>query len=505
MNSTDTIHKRRWWTLGVLSLALLVIGLDNTILNVALPSLRSDLGASSSQLQWIVDSYMLVFAGVLLTAGSLGDRFGRKRSLMAGLVVFGAGSLASALAGSATMLTASRALMGLGAAFIMPSTLSILTNVFPAHERARAIAIWAAVSGLGIAIGPISGGFLLKHFWWGSVFLVNVPFIVAALLAARWLVPESRDPSTPPLDLRGAGLSIAALTLLVWGVIEAPDRGWTSGSILAAFAAAAAIGAAFVVRELTAAHPMLDVRLFRNGRFSGASLSVALVFFALMGTIFFLTQYLQSVLGYTPLEAGVRVVPVAAGLILGSGISTRLTAKLGTKAMVAGGLSLLSGALLLLSSAQADSGYGLVAGVLLLMGFGMGTAMAPATDSVMGALPLEKASVGSAMNDTTRMVGASLGVAVLGSVLSSGYRSNLDVTGLPAVAAAAARDSLGGALQVAGGHGPLVESAQHAFVVGMHATSLVAAGIAFAGALLALAFLPAREREATFVAEPVAA
>jgi predicted MFS family arabinose efflux permease len=353
------------------------------------------------------------------------------------------------------------------------------------------------VSGLGVAIGPVTGGFLLEHFWWGSVFLVNVPFALATLASARWLVPESRDPEPPRLDLVGAGLSIAALTSLVWAVIEAPSYGWTDGSIVAAFGAAALLGAAFVLHELRTPAPMLDVRLFRNARFSGASASVSLVFFALMGTIFFLTQYLQLVLGYSPLEAGVRVSPIAAGLIVGAGLSTRLNARIGTKLVVAAGLATLSTALLLLSTASASSAYGLIALVLVLMGLGMGTAMAPATDSVMGALPLEKASVGSAMNDTTRMVGGSLGVAVLGSVVSSVYSSSLHVGSLPGPAAAAAKDSLGGALQVARGNSALIASAEHAFVSGMTTASVVAAGIALAGALVALIVLPARERTTT--------
>ena len=494
--SAESIYKRRWWTLGVLCLALLVIGLDNTILNVALPSLGQDLGASSSELQWIVDSYMLVFAGILLTAGSLGDRFGRKKALIGGMLVFGAGSLASAFAGSAGVLTGSRALMGLGAAFIMPSTLSILSNVFPPGERAKAIAIWAAVSGLGIAIGPVAGGLLLRHFWWGSVFLVNVPVIAVALIAGRWLVPDSSDPETPPIDLRGATLSIAGLVSLVWGVVEAPDRGWTSGVILAAFGASAVLAALFAAHELRARHPMLDVRLFRDRRFSGASFSVALVFFALMGIVFLLTQYLQSVLGLSPLSAGIRVTPVAAGLVLGSGVSTRLVGKLGTRMTVAGGLLLLTAALVLLSNARTDTGYGLVAAVLVLMGLGMGAAMAPATESVMSALPLERASVGSAMNDTTRMVGGAVGVAVLGSILSSAYRASVDVSGLPPARAAAAHDSLGGALQAALGNQHVIASAQHAFVSGMSTASLVAAGVCAAGAAVAVVVLPARARVA---------
>src|SRR5689334_17021256 len=325
MERNSLVSNRRWWTLGVLCLSLLVIGLDNTILNVALPTLARDLDASSSQLQWIVDSYMLVFAGVLLTAGALGDRFGRRRALTLGLVVFGAGSIASALSTSAEMLIASRGLMGIGGAFIMPSTLSILTATFrDPSERAKAIGVWAGVSGLGIAIGPVTGGWLIEHAGWHWIFLVNVPFVLLALAAGRFLVPESRDPAAPRLDGRGFALSSAGLTALVWAVIEAPDRGWTDGVVLAALAGAAVVLAAFVAWELRAPAPMLDVRLFRKPRFSAASIAISLAFFALFGLIFFLTQYLQSILGYDALEAGVRTMPVAGGLILGGPLSAKL-------------------------------------------------------------------------------------------------------------------------------------------------------------------------------------
>lgn len=485
--SAETIYRRRWWTLGVLSLALLVIGLDNTILNVALPRLQADLNASSSQLQWITDAYLLVFAGILLTAGSLGDRFGRKKALVAGLFVFGSGSLFSAFSGSPELLILGRAVMGLGGAFIMPSTLSVLTNVFPAHERARAISIWAGVSGIGIAIGPITGGFLLDHFWWGSVFLVNVPIVIVALLAAKPLVPESSDPATPRVDTVGAGLSIASLVSLVWAIIEAQSRGWASTPIMLGFAAFAVFGAAFVVWELRSSHPMLQMSFFRNRAFSGASVAVALVFFALMGTIYFLTQYIQLVMGYSPLAAGIRIAPIALGLMMGAGMSPKLNGRFGTKIMVPVGLTIVAGALTLLAQADVDTGYGLVAVVLVLMGLGMGTAMAPATDSVMGSLPLEKASVGSAMNDTTRQVGGALGVAVLGSLLTTGYRSQLG-SDVPVQA----RDSLGAALHVPSAH--VVDAAQHAFVAGMSTTALVAAAIALGGALFALVALPKRQR-----------
>jgi EmrB/QacA subfamily drug resistance transporter len=503
---------RRWWTLAVLCLSLLIIGLDNTILNVALPTLQHDLGASSSQLQWIVDVYMLVFAGVLLTAGSLGDRFGRKRALTFGLLAFGAGSLLSALAGSAEMLIATRALMGIGGAFIMPSTLSIITATFPASERGKAIGIWAGCSGLGIAIGPVAGGWLLESHGWGSIFLVNLPVVLLALVAGRFLVPESRDESAPRLDPRGFVLSFAGLTALVWAIIEAPARGWTDPAILSAIAVAALVLAAFAAWELRAPEPMLDVKLFRNPRFSASSAAITLAFFALFGMIFFLTQYLQDVRGYSALEAGLRTLPVAAGLVLGGPLSAALTARLGAKRVVAGGLLAVAVALWLFSTAEVDSTYTLIAGALVLMGLGMASAMAPATDAIMGSLPPAKVSVGSAVNDTTRTTGGALGVAVLGSLLASGYRGHMDAvtSTLPGPARDAAQDSLAGALAVAGRVGGaagdrLHSAAEQAFMSGMHSAALVAALTALAGSLVALLFLPAREREAAPLTEAVPA
>ena len=299
-----------------------------------------------------------MFAGLLLTMGALGDRFSRRGALVSGLVIFGGASLASAFAESANMLIASRALMGIGGALIMPTTLSILTNVFPAEERPKAIGIWAAVAGIGVGVGPAAGGFLLEHFDWTAVFLINVPIVVAALAATPKLVPDSRDPKQPRLDPAGALLSTVGLGLLTAAIIEAPERGWTSGLILGGFAAAALVLAAFVIWELRTASPMLDMRLFRIRRFSGASFSIALVFFALFGTIYFLTQYLQGVLDYTPLQAGVRMLPVAAGLIVGGPLSAKLAGRFGTKTVVATGLTVVAAALFLLTGAQTDSGYG---------------------------------------------------------------------------------------------------------------------------------------------------
>jgi EmrB/QacA subfamily drug resistance transporter len=497
--SNEAADPRRWWTLAVLCLSLLVIGLDNTILNVALPTMQRDLDASSSQLQWIVDVYMLVFAGVLLTAGSLGDRFGRKRALSFGLLIFGLGSLGSALAGSPGLLIAMRALMGVGGALIMPSTLSILTATFPAHERGKAIGIWAGVSGIGIAIGPVTGGWLIEHADWSWIFLVNLPIVVLALIAGRFLVGESRDESAPRLDLRGFALSFVALSSLIWGLIEAPSRGWTDALVLAAFVFAALTLAVFVAWERRAPQPMLDMALFRNPRFSASSAAISLAFFALFGVIFLLTQYLQEVRGYSALDAGLRTMPVALGLVIGGPLSAKLTERLGIRLVVPAGLTAVSAALYLLSVADATSGYGLIAGALVLLGLGMASAMAPATDAIMGSLPEAKMSVGSAINDTTRVAGGALGVAVLGSLLASGYRGSMDsaVSALPLQARELAQDSLAGALAVSErvGDGRLAAAAQDAFVSGMHTAALVAAAVALTGALVAAVFLPSEVRE----------
>jgi len=514
MSPAPALYARRWQALIVLAMSLLIVSVDNTILNVALPTIRTELDASSSQLQWIVDSYLLVFAVLLLIAGALGDRFGRKKALTAGLLIFGAGSVLAAISGSSTELIASRALMGVGAAAIMPTTLSILTNIFPEDERPKAIAIWAAVAGMGIAIGPISGGFLLENFAWSSIFLVNIPIVIGGLIAGAILIPESRDPQPKALDFTGAGLSIAGLTAIVWGLIEASERGWTAPAILGAFGIGAAILAMFIAWERRTDHPMLDVSVFRNRRFSAASMAVAFVFFALMGVVYFLTTYLQSVMGYTALEAGIRMLPVAGGLIAATKLSVEATNRLGTKVVVAAGLATVGSALYVLGTCGVDTGYGRVALALSMMGVGMSLAMSPATESIMGSLPKAKAGIGSAMNDVVREVGGTLGVAVLGSVLASSYGDGMDgaVSGLPHEAAEAASDSVGGAHEVAAQMGGeagtrLSALANESFVEAMTTTATLAAGVALAGALIAAAFLPsrARARASAALREPAAA
>jgi EmrB/QacA subfamily drug resistance transporter len=510
MSVTAEPYARRWQALIVLSASLLVICIDNTILNVALPSLRDGLDLDSSQAQWVVDSYLLVFASLLLVGGTLGDRFGRRRVLFLGLTVFGVGSILASLSGTADQLIAARALMGVGAAGIMPGTLSILTNIFPADERPKAIAAWAGVSGLGVALGPVLGGLLLEQFDWTSVFLVNVPIVIAALIAGKVLIPESRDPESPKVDVVGAAVSTVGLTSVVWGLIEASERGWTDPSILTAFALGGALIAVFIAWERRARQPMIDVEVFRNLRFSAASLSITLVFFGLMGTVFMLTTYLQTVLGYSALDAGLRMLPVAVGLIAGSRLAVAAAERWGSKAAVAGGLVIVAAGLEILAQADVDSGYRPVATALAVLGLGIGLAMTPATEAIMGALPKEKAGAGSAMNDVLRELGGTLGVAVLGTLLASKYGDGMEgsVSSVPDQAAAASLDSVDAAHAVAAQLGgdagsSLIATADQAFVAAMGSTTGIAAAVALAGAMVALLFLPARgtHSDATPVAD----
>lgn len=495
-------YSRRWQGLAVLGLSLLIIGLDNTILNVALPTLVRELGASGAQLQWMVDSYVLVFAGLLLSAGALGDRFGRKGALTFGLVLFGASSVLASRTNSPEQLIAVRALMGIGGAFIMPATLSIMTNMFPPEESARAIGMWAGFAGIGIPLGPVAGGFLLEHYHWSAIFLVNIPVVLLALALGAIFLPTSRDPDSPRVDVPGAVLSFTGVSTLVWGLIEAPSRGWASPTVLGTFTVAVTLLAAFAVVEARTRQPMLDIRFFRNPRFTAANISITLVFFAMFGSMFGMTQYLQFVLGYSPLGAGIRMLPMAVGMMVAAPASARLVEYLGTKVVVAFGLTAVAVALLLLSRIEGGPSYGWFAFCMVTMAIGMGLTMAPSTEAVMGSILRSRAGVGSAMNDTTRQVGGALGVAVIGSLISSSYRSRMDdvVVGLPPTAAQTAHDSLGAALQVAARSGPagehLAEVARqsflHAMALGLRAGALVA----ILGAVVAIAFLPAHGEDA---------
>jgi EmrB/QacA subfamily drug resistance transporter len=509
LQEKDWVYRHRWLTLVVLCVSLLVIVLDNTILNVALPTLsrphaRGGLGASVSQLQWMVDSYTIVFAGLLLTAGSLGDRFGRYRCLVIGLSLFGTGSLLSALAHSADVLITTRALMGVGGAFIMPSTLSILTNVFTdPRERGKAIGIWAGVAGLG-SLGPITGGTLLSHFWWGSVFLVNVPIVAAGLVAGFFLVPDSRDPSGGKLDPFGALLSIVALGSLLWAVIEAPSHGWTSRSILGGFGAGAVLLAGFLLWELSYSSPMLDMRFFRNPRFSAASGAITLTFLALFGMLFLLTQYFQLVLGYSTVKAGAVLLPQAAVLMVTAPLSSVFVQRLGNKIVVASGLIVMVLCLLLFLTLTATSSTFHVIVVAALLAIGMGNVMAPATDSIMGSLPPARAGVGSAVNDTTRQMGGAVGVAVLGSLLASRFSSRMVhlLGGLvPGAVLAQVKGGVGQALgaivqnpQAKPFAARIASAADSSFMSGFHLAAVVAAVVIGVAAAAVLIWLPARAR-----------
>jgi EmrB/QacA subfamily drug resistance transporter len=496
---------RRGFALAALCTAALVISLDTTIVNVALPSLVRQLHASTTNLQWVVDAYSLVFAALILTAGSLGDRLGRKGTLIVGLGLFGAASLAGSAGTTVHQLIAARAVMGLGAALIFPATLSLISNIFTERaERARAIGLWGATTGVGIAMGPIVGGWLLGRFWWGSVFLLMAPVAAAVAMLVAAVVPPSRDPRTPPVDWAGLVLSSAGMGALVFTIIEAPDWGWGSARTIAGFAASVAVLAGFVWVERRRRYPMLDVGLFTNPRFTAASGAVTVAFFALSGFIFLVTQYFQFLKVYSPLTTGVRLLPVAISVAVSSLVGTRAAVRVGNKLVVTSGLVLLCGAFLWISTASGATPYLEIAGQMILLGMGMGLTSAPATEAIMGVIPKEKAGVGSAVNDATRLLGGTLGVAVIGSVSASLYASSLIAAlpaGLPRTTVEAAKGSVGGAIVASqhlsqGGLGPVASqlrtAAVNGFLHGFAAGSLVAGAVAAAGAVLAWFVLPAR-------------
>ncbi|OAN35458.1 MFS transporter [Mycolicibacterium iranicum] len=488
--------------LSVVLVAALAINVETTIVNVALPTLNSDLGASTRGLQWIVDAYNLAFAALVLAGGTVGDKFGRRGTLIAGLALFAASSVGAALCTSTESLIVMRLVMGISAALIFPTTLAIITDTFrDPKQRAAAIGVWGAVTGLGVAIGPILGGALLETFWWGSLFLALAPIALVAIVGAALFIPASSTEPGARLDRVGLLLSVAMLGVLVYTIIEAPEHGWTDPRTLIGFGAALIAGGCFIWWEGRQDDPLLDVRLFANLRFSAASGAVTVAFFALFGFIFLITQFFQLLQGFGPLETGVRILPVALSIAIGSVLGTRLAVtRVGTKAVVFAGLLMLTAAFAWVATVEVDVPYVQVALQMVLLGCGLGLTTAPATDSIMGVVRPEQAGAGSAVNDATRQIGGTLGVAVVGSIFSTLYIRHLSDSEIlgqaPAAAQESAREGLAQGLQVAAQSPPpiaetLRTTVSDAFMSGLHAGCLTAAAVCLVGAFFVLVFLPA--------------
>jgi DHA2 family multidrug resistance protein-like MFS transporter len=491
LHEDPRIHGRRWFLLAMMCLSLVLVVMSVSGLVTAIPTMQEELNASASQVQWILDAYAIVFAGSLLTAGALGDRFGRKRALLVGLVVFGAGALFAGAASGATQVIAGRAVMGIGAALVMPATLSIITTIFPPEERTRAIAVWAGFAGAGGAIGPIVSGALLERFWWGSAVLVNLPLVALTFVAIWTAAPESRDESKTPLDPVGAVLSLAGLGGLIFAIIQGGEDGWTATSVVAAAAIALVSLTAFVRWERRSPHPMLPLTLFRDRRFSLGSGVVTVAFFVMFGFFFLATQYLQFGRGYSPLEAGLALLPLPITFVALSPRSATLAARFGAARVMATGLVIVAGGFVMLSLLAPNTPYLVLAGAFAVLGAGMGVTAAPATGEIMSAVPLSKAGVGSAVNDTTRELGGALGIAILGSIANTAYRAtiNLGGLGLGATTRSHGEESIGAAARVAGampGGGALRSRAAVAFTDAFNLASAVSVGIVVLAAIVVL-------------------
>ncbi|MGW6793299.1 DHA2 family efflux MFS transporter permease subunit [Streptomyces chartreusis] len=489
---TVTTDTRRWWALGALVASMLTLGFDMTILNVALPTMAADLAATTGQQQWMADAYVVVFAALMLPAGLLGDRFGRRRMLIAGLGVFLAGSLLGALAGDVNAVIAARAVMGVGAALVTPLSLAVLPTLFGPEERTKAVGIASAASALGLPLGPIVGGWLLNHFWWGSVFLINVPMAAIGIAACLFLLPETKDPASPAVDTVSTAFAATGLGALVYGIIEAPARGWGDPLVLGMLGAAVLLIAALVVRERRVERPMLDMTLLAHRGFLFNTVAATLVTFILTGLLFVLPPYLQAVLGHDALGTGVRLLPMMGGLLVASRLAPKVVARFGARAAVSAGLVVLAFAGFLGSRTTVDSGYGFVALWLTITGLGFGLSLIPAMNGGLSALPRDRAGSGSGLLMTLRQVGGAIGIALLGSLLAGAFRDRLDVTGLPAGTADTAGESVVAAHLVAerAGSAQLAASANSAYVHGMGIVLLVCGIAALVSALLAAAFLP---------------
>jgi DHA2 family multidrug resistance protein-like MFS transporter len=487
----------RWYALAAIALGTLAIGLDTTVLTVALPTLARDLHANTGDLQWFTSVYLLVLAAALLPAGMLGDRIGRKKMLLGALALFGVASAACAYATGTHELIAARAVLGLGAAAVMPLSGAVVTVLFEGKDRTRALSVWVSASALGIPLGPLLGGWLLDNFWWGSVFLINVPLVVLGLIAVTLWVPESHGDRTRRLDPLGMVLSTAGLVAVTYGIIEAGGRGWTDGRSLGTVVAGVLVLAGFVVQQRRAASPLVDLALFKSRAFTGGSILATVASFGMLGLLFALPQFFSAVGGHDAFGSGLRLLPVIGGLMAGARVADKLAARAGTRTVIALGLGLIAAALFAGAATGPQSGYGYVAIWISVAGLGLGFTMPPSMDAALGALTAERSGVGNALLQAMRQVGGAVGVAVLGTVLNAGYRDRLDLTGLPAPAAGAVRDSASTGVAVAQrlGDQGLLDSVRAAFTHGMDVSLVVAAVIALFGAVFALVYLPGRTPE----------
>ncbi len=495
-------YRMRWVTLVVIAISVLIVVLDSTIVNIALPTLQRELGTTIAELQWIITTYIMVFGALMLTTGSLADRWGRARLLQLGIIVFAGGSLAAAFASSAWQLIMWRAIMGVGGAMILPATLAIITNVFPREERGKAIGVWAGLNGIGIALGPIIGGLIIDSLKWNWIFLINLPIAAVALIAGWFLVPDSRDPKPKRLDIPGTLLSIAALSSLVFGLIQGGQEGWGDPTVIASLAGAAVSIFLFILWERHTDHPMLEIEFFKNRRFSAGVGAVSLMALAMIGVTFGLTLYMQFVQGYTALETGLRFVPLALGILIGASTADRVVARLGTTRVIIMGFAGAAIAGALASFWQVETAYWQLGAVFFGMGFFLGYIAAPATDAVMGALTEAKAGIGSAMNTVSRMVAGAIGVAVIGSALSTVYSSSFGkavaaIPNLPTEIVEAASDSVGAAVTIAQQlpaplSDLLAQAAKESFMDGWQVMALITCGMSIIGAIVILRFMPPR-------------
>lgn len=496
-NTSPGLYEKRWFALWSLCLSLLIVVVGNTSLNVVIPTLARELDATNSQLQWVVAIYSLVFAGLLFTSAAIGDRFGRKGTLQVGLVVFLAGSLLASQSHSMIQLILCRGLMGLAAAFVMPSTLSILVNIFPPHERQKAIAMWASVSGVGGTLGPIFSGWLLGHFWYGSVFLVNVPIILLALVSGGRLLPKSKDPSHGKLDPPGFVLSTVGIVALVFGLIQAPEKGWGKPATLLWFGIAAVLLLAFVTWERRTKEPMLDVALFRIPIFTTGTVGMILLFSAMYGAFFLQTQYFQLILGLSPLSASLRFLPMSPVMLILGFQTPKITARIGANRCVGMGIAILAAAMFTMRTMNANSPYVVPLVAFMLMATGVALSVGPLTAAIMSGVPPRRAGMGSAMNDATRELGAALGVAVMGSIAASHFASKVGtlLTGVGDADRKMATSSLEGSIHVSerlsGDQAAnLVDGARHAFVNALHLAVTIGGVVAVVASALVLRYLP---------------